>query len=70
MKDLTTRNVIVRSNSIGLIYMMRLSRSITSSHIKSSAIFVVAAPHILFAVATFTWHRRLGHPGPDTFSRS
>jgi hypothetical protein len=24
-----------------------------------------AAPRILAAVATSTWHRRLGHPGPD-----
>jgi hypothetical protein len=28
----------------------------------------IAAPHILAAVATSTWHRRLGHPGPDALS--
>jgi transposase InsO family protein len=28
----------------------------------------IAAPHILVAVATSTWHRRLGHPGSDALS--
>jgi hypothetical protein len=28
----------------------------------------IAAPRILAAVTTSTWHRRLGHPGPDALS--
>jgi hypothetical protein len=59
VKDLTTKNVIVRSNSTGPLYTMCLSGSLTPS---SS---VVAA---LAAVAPTTWHRRLGHPGPDSLS--
>jgi hypothetical protein len=59
VKDLTTKNVIVRSNSTGLLYTMRLTGSLTPS---SS---VVAA---LTAVVLTTWHRRLGHPGPDALS--
>jgi hypothetical protein len=59
VKDLTTRNVIIRSNSIGPLYMMRLPRSITPSSGTVAALIVVAP---------VTWHRRLGHPGPDTLS--
>jgi hypothetical protein len=59
VKDLTTKNVIVRSNSTGPLYTMRLPGSLTPS---SS---VVAA---LTAVVLTTWHRRLGHPGPDALS--
>jgi hypothetical protein len=66
VKDLTTKNVIVRSNSIGPLYTMRLPESLTPS---SSAVAALAAvPHALTAVALTTWHRRLGHPGPDALS--
>jgi hypothetical protein len=54
VKDLTTRNMIVRSNSIDLLYTMRLPRSVTLSHITSGALSVVAALRILAAVATST----------------
>jgi hypothetical protein len=40
VKDLTTKNVIVRSNSIGPLYTMRLPRSLTPS---SSAVAALAA---------------------------
>jgi hypothetical protein len=59
VKDLSTRNVIVRSNSTGPLYTPRLPGSTTPS-----AGTMVA----LAAVAPTTWHRRLGHPGPDALS--
>jgi hypothetical protein len=66
MKDLTTKNVIVRSNSTGLLYTMRLSESLTLSFSVVATLAVV--PHTLTVVALITWHRRLGHPGPDALS--
>jgi hypothetical protein len=66
VKDLTTKNVIVRSNSTGPLYTMRLLGSLTSS---SSAVAALAAiPHTFTVVALTTWHCRLGHPGPDALS--
>jgi hypothetical protein len=62
VKDLTTKNVIVRSNSTRLLYTMRLIGSLTPS---SSAVAALAALlHALTAGVPTTWHRRLGHPGP------
>jgi hypothetical protein len=64
--DLTTKNVIVRSNSTGPLYMMRLPGSLTPS---SSAVAALATvPHALTAVAPTMWHRHLGHPGLDALS--
>jgi hypothetical protein len=66
VKDLTIKNVIVRLNSTGPLYTMRLPGSLTPY---SSAVAALAAvPHALTAVAPTTWHRRLGHPGPDALS--
>jgi hypothetical protein len=65
VKDLTTKKVIVRSNSTGPLYMM-CPRSLTPS---SSAVTALAAvPHALTVVAPTTWHRRLGHPVPYALS--
>jgi hypothetical protein len=66
VKDLTTKNVIVRSNSTSPLYTMRLRGSLTSSSSAVAALTVV--PHALTAVALTTWHCRLGHPGPDALS--
>jgi hypothetical protein len=66
MKDLTTKNMIVMSNSTGLLYTMRLPGSLTPSSSAVAALAVV--PHALTVVAPTTWHRRLGHPGPDSLS--
>jgi hypothetical protein len=66
VKDLTTKNVIVRSNSIGPLYTMRLPASLTPS--SSAVAALTAVPHALTAVAPTTWHRRLGHPDPDALS--
>jgi hypothetical protein len=61
-KYLTTKNVIVRSNSTGPLYTMRLLGSLTPS---SSAVAALAAvPYALTTVAPTTWHRHLGHPDP------
>jgi hypothetical protein len=66
VKDLTTKNVIVRSNSIDPMYTMHLLGSLTPS---SRAVTALAAiPHALTVVALTTWHRRLGHPPPDALS--
>jgi hypothetical protein len=67
MKDLTTRNVITRSNSTGLLYTLRLSRSSASSRILPCVMSIVATC-IMVVVATSKWHHRLGHLGPDALS--
>jgi hypothetical protein len=66
VKDLTTKNMIIRSNSTGLLYTMRLPGSLTHSSIVVATLNVV--PHALTVVALTTWHRRLGHPDPDALS--
>jgi hypothetical protein len=68
VKDLTTRNVIARSNSTSPLYTLRLPSSIASSRTSPCVMSTIAAPRILAAVATSTWHCRLGHPGPDALS--
>jgi hypothetical protein len=65
VNDLSTKNMIFRSNSIGLLYMMRLLGSITPS---SGAMATLAAPPVLAAIAPITWYCCLGHPGPDALS--
>jgi hypothetical protein len=61
--------VIVRSNSTGPLYTMRLLGSLTPSF---SAVAVLAAVfHALTADAPTTWHRHLGHPDAlSSLSRS
>jgi hypothetical protein len=66
VKDLTIKNVIVRSNSIDPLYTMYLPRSLTPS--SSAVVALAVVPHTLTAIAPTTWHRRLGHPGPATLS--
>jgi hypothetical protein len=66
VKDLTTKNVIVRSNSTDPLYTMRLPGSLTPS--SSAVAALTTVPHTLTAVALTTWHRRLGHSGPDALS--
>jgi hypothetical protein len=66
VKDLSTQNVIVRSNSTGPLYTLRLPESTTPSAGAMAA--VAATPHTLAVVAPTTWHRRLGHSGPDALS--
>jgi hypothetical protein len=57
VKDLRSKNVIIRSNSVGPLYTLRLP---------SSSLSTTCA---LAAISTPTWHRRLGHPGIDVLSQ-
>jgi hypothetical protein len=66
VKDLSTKNVIVRSNSTSPLYMMHLPGSITPSSAVVAAL--ATTPHVLADVAPTMWHHRLGHPGPDALS--
>jgi hypothetical protein len=59
VKDLTIRNVIVRSNSTGPLYTMCIPGSVTPSSCTVAALIVVAP---------VTWRHRLGHPSPDASS--
>jgi hypothetical protein len=62
VKYLATQSVIVRYDSSGPLYTILLSASATFS--------IDAPPYALAAAAsTSTWHRRLGHPGPDVLSQ-
>jgi hypothetical protein len=61
VKDLSTRNVVTKCDSLGPFYTMRLpSHSTPSSSI--------AAP-IAQVASTSTWHHCLGHPSIDTLSK-
>jgi hypothetical protein len=66
VNDLTTKNVIVRLNSTGPLYTMRLPESLTPSSSVVTALTTV--PHTLTVVAPTTWHRHLSHSGPDALS--
>jgi hypothetical protein len=66
VKDLTTKNMIIRSNSTSPLYTMRLLGSLTLSSSTVAALATVL--HALIAIAPTTWHRRLGHPGPNVLS--
>jgi hypothetical protein len=60
VKDLTTKNMIIRSNSTGPLYTMCLPRSLTPS--SSAVAALTAVLHALTVVAPTMWHRLLGHP--------
>jgi hypothetical protein len=68
VKDLTIRNVIARSNSTGPLYTLHLPSSTASNRTSPCAMSTIFTPRILAVVAMSTWHRRLGHPGPDALS--
>jgi hypothetical protein len=57
VKDLRSNSVIIRSNSVGPHYTMRLCSSSPST---TCALAAISSP---------TWHRRLGHPGTDVLSQ-
>jgi hypothetical protein len=61
VKDLSTRNVITRCNSLRPLYMMCLP-----SH--PAPLSPTSAPSALVASAS-TWHRRLDHPGVNVMSK-
>jgi hypothetical protein len=66
VKDLTTKNVIIKSNSTGPLYTMRLPGSLTPSSSDVAALATV--PHTLTVIAPTMWHRCLGHPSPNALS--
>lgn len=57
MKDLHSRNKIIRCNSSGPLYSLTAPAAASSS-----CAFVAATP-------TPIWHRRLGHPGHEALSK-
>jgi hypothetical protein len=62
VKDLANRRVLAKYDSIGPLYTLPLPTSNTPT--------LCAVPYALAAVASSaTWHRRLGHPGPDVLSK-
>jgi hypothetical protein len=54
VKDLTTRNVIARSNSTDPLYTLHLSSSTASSRTSPCAMSTIAVPRILAAVTMST----------------
>jgi hypothetical protein len=57
VKDLRTKNVLLRCNSTGPLYTLQLPSS------SSGSCALVATP------SPTTWHRRLGHPGKAALQR-
>jgi hypothetical protein len=58
VKDLATRTPLARCDSVGPLYTLRASST------------GVSPPSVLVSTATSTtWHRRLGHPGPDVMTK-
>jgi hypothetical protein len=68
VKDLTTRNVIARSNSTDPMYTLHLTSSTAFSRTSLCAMSAIDVPRILIVVTTSMWHRHLGHPDPDILS--
>jgi hypothetical protein len=60
--------MIARLNGTGPQYMLRLLGYVIRSRSLPCAISIAAAPRVLVVVSPSTWHRRLGHPGPDAIS--
>jgi hypothetical protein len=58
VKDLATRTPLARCDSVGPLYMLRPSSTGTCT------------PLVLVSTTnSTTWHRRLGHPGPDVMTK-
>jgi hypothetical protein len=62
VKNLATKRVLARYDSTGPLYTLPLPTSTTRTP--------CAVPYALAtAASSATWHRRLGHPGPDVLSK-
>jgi hypothetical protein len=62
VKDLATRHVLARYDNTGPLYTLPLPTSPTPTP--------RVVPYALAtAASSATWHRRLGHPGPDVLSK-
>jgi hypothetical protein len=62
VKDSATRRPLLRCDSTGPLYTLRLPHATSSSSSSPDIAAVFAA-----TTSTTTWHRRLGHPGRDAF---
>jgi hypothetical protein len=62
VKDLAIRRVLARYDRLGLLYTLPLPTS-TQPTLRAILYALVAA------ASSTTWHRRLGHPGPDVLSK-
>jgi hypothetical protein len=62
VKDSATRRPLLRCDSTGPLYTLRLPHATSSSSSSPDTSAVFAA-----TTSTTTWHRRLGHPGRDAF---
>jgi hypothetical protein len=58
VKDLATRTPLARCDSVGPLYTLR-----------SSSTGVSSPPALVSTTTSTTWHRRLGHPGPDVMTK-
>jgi hypothetical protein len=58
VKDLDTRTPLARCDSTGPLYTLCPSSTGTSP-----------PPVLVSAITSTTWHRRLGHPGPDVMTK-
>jgi hypothetical protein len=58
VKDLATRTPLVRCDSTEPLYTLRPSSTSASP-----------PPVLVSATTSTTWHRRLGHPGPDVMTK-
>ena len=61
MKDSASRRPLLRCDSSGPLYTLRLPASTAPPSTSSSAGFAVTP-------SSTTWHRRLGHPGRDVLA--
>jgi hypothetical protein len=62
VKELNSRNTIIRCNSSGPLYTISLPTMRAPPATTHYTLAVVAAPASL-------WHQRLGHPGPDVLAK-
>jgi hypothetical protein len=62
VKDLNSRNTILRCNSSGPLYTISLPTACAPPATSHYALAVVTAPASL-------WHQHLGHPGPDVLAK-
>jgi hypothetical protein len=58
VKDLATRTLLARCDSSGPVYTLRPSTT-----------GVFPPPVLVSTTSSTTWHRRLGHPGPDVMTK-
>ena len=63
VKDSASRRPLLRCDSLGPLYTLRLSVSAAPPSTSSSSAAFAVTP------SSTTWHRRLGHPGRDVLAQ-